>query len=271
MVWVHGGPTGQVSARTRPGEGVLHQPWHRDHRRELRRLDRLRPPVPRAAAPRSGASWTCEDADRRRAVRWPKAEDGGPGPAGHPRRLGRRLDRAGRRHDRHGRTGRCSAPRRPTSASPTCAASPDHARLRVALPGRSDRPAARLRGRVRGARARRARERAAPARSCCCRAWTIRSSRRPVGEHRRRPGRARHPATPTWRSRASRTASARRESIIASLEAELSFYGQILGFTPPGVPAVSITGRSRASARAARSQGQRATERTRWRATRGPP
>ena len=32
------------------------------------------------------------------------------------------------------------------------------------------------------------------------------------------------------------------ESIIASLEAELSFYGQILGFTPPGVPAVSITG-----------------------------
>jgi dipeptidyl aminopeptidase/acylaminoacyl peptidase len=31
------------------------------------------------------------------------------------------------------------------------------------------------------------------------------------------------------------------ESIIASLEAELSFYGQILGFSPPGVPAVSIT------------------------------
>jgi dipeptidyl aminopeptidase/acylaminoacyl peptidase len=32
------------------------------------------------------------------------------------------------------------------------------------------------------------------------------------------------------------------ESIMASLEAELSFYGQILGFTPPGVPAVSLTG-----------------------------
>jgi dipeptidyl aminopeptidase/acylaminoacyl peptidase len=31
------------------------------------------------------------------------------------------------------------------------------------------------------------------------------------------------------------------ETIIASLEAELSFYGQILGFTPPGVPAVAIT------------------------------
>ncbi len=32
------------------------------------------------------------------------------------------------------------------------------------------------------------------------------------------------------------------ESIIASLEAELSFYGQIMGFTPPGVPPVALTG-----------------------------
>lgn len=32
------------------------------------------------------------------------------------------------------------------------------------------------------------------------------------------------------------------ESIIASLEAELSFYGQILGFMPPGVPPVRLTG-----------------------------
>ena len=31
------------------------------------------------------------------------------------------------------------------------------------------------------------------------------------------------------------------ESMIASLEAELSFYGQILGFTPPGVPVVKLT------------------------------
>jgi dipeptidyl aminopeptidase/acylaminoacyl peptidase len=35
----------------------------------------------------------------------------------------------------------------------------------------------------------------------------------------------------------------RAESIIASLEAELSFYGQIMGFTPPGVPTVPLTGR----------------------------
>jgi dipeptidyl aminopeptidase/acylaminoacyl peptidase len=32
------------------------------------------------------------------------------------------------------------------------------------------------------------------------------------------------------------------ESIIASLEAELSFYGQIMGFTPPGVPPVPLAG-----------------------------
>ncbi len=39
------------------------------------------------------------------------------------------------------------------------------------------------------------------------------------------------------------------ESVIASLEAELSFYGQILGFTPPGVPPVRLTGRKAASKR----------------------
>jgi dipeptidyl aminopeptidase/acylaminoacyl peptidase len=32
------------------------------------------------------------------------------------------------------------------------------------------------------------------------------------------------------------------ESIVASLEAELSFYGQIMGFTPPGVPPVPLNG-----------------------------
>jgi dipeptidyl aminopeptidase/acylaminoacyl peptidase len=32
----------------------------------------------------------------------------------------------------------------------------------------------------------------------------------------------------------------RAETITASLEAELSFYGQILGFTPPGIPSVSL-------------------------------
>jgi dipeptidyl aminopeptidase/acylaminoacyl peptidase len=30
------------------------------------------------------------------------------------------------------------------------------------------------------------------------------------------------------------------ETIIAALEAELAFYGQIMGFTPPGVPPVKL-------------------------------
>ena len=34
----------------------------------------------------------------------------------------------------------------------------------------------------------------------------------------------------------------RAENIVTSLEAELSFYGQIMGFTPPGVPRVPLTG-----------------------------
>ena len=38
--------------------------------------------------------------------------------------------------------------------------------------------------------------------------------------------------SPTWRSRASSTASASAENIIRSLEAELWFYGAVFGFTP---------------------------------------
>jgi dipeptidyl aminopeptidase/acylaminoacyl peptidase len=34
----------------------------------------------------------------------------------------------------------------------------------------------------------------------------------------------------------------RAETIIASLEAEVSFYGQIMGFTPPGIPPVPLMG-----------------------------
>jgi len=47
------------------------------------------------------------------------------------------------------------------------------------------------------------------------------------------------------------------ESIIASLEAELSFYGQILGFTPPGVPPVKLTSGKAASGRAASGRAAR--------------
>jgi len=34
----------------------------------------------------------------------------------------------------------------------------------------------------------------------------------------------------------------RKETIAASLVAELSFYGQIMGFVPPGVPPVPLAG-----------------------------
>ena len=33
----------------------------------------------------------------------------------------------------------------------------------------------------------------------------------------------------------------RQETVIASLEAELSFYGQVFGFTPPGVPVLQLS------------------------------
>jgi dipeptidyl aminopeptidase/acylaminoacyl peptidase len=36
----------------------------------------------------------------------------------------------------------------------------------------------------------------------------------------------------------------RAESVVAALEAELSFYGQVLGFTPPGIPVLKLEGDS---------------------------
>ncbi len=33
----------------------------------------------------------------------------------------------------------------------------------------------------------------------------------------------------------------KEETLIASMEAELSFYGQIFGFEPPGIPRVELT------------------------------
>jgi len=46
------------------------------------------------------------------------------------------------------------------------------------------------------------------------------------------------------------------ESIMASLEAELSFYGQILGFAPPGIPAVKLSDGTPGK-QAASTQGKR--------------
>ena len=49
----------------------------------------------------------------------------------------------------------------------------------------------------------------------------------------------------------------RTDTIITALEAELSFYGQVLGFTPPGVPQLSLTEpRQLAQLAAAAQQGE---------------
>jgi len=46
----------------------------------------------------------------------------------------------------------------------------------------------------------------------------------------------------------------RTETIIAALEAELSFYGQVLGFTPPGIPQLTLTEPKQAAGRARPAQ-----------------
>jgi dipeptidyl aminopeptidase/acylaminoacyl peptidase len=33
----------------------------------------------------------------------------------------------------------------------------------------------------------------------------------------------------------------RTETVVTATEAELSFYGQVLGFTPPGIPVLPLT------------------------------
>jgi dipeptidyl aminopeptidase/acylaminoacyl peptidase len=59
----------------------------------------------------------------------------------------------------------------------------------------------------------------------------------------------------------------RAETIIACLEAELSFYGQILGFTPPGIPLLKLTGADPAHRR---GQGRRGEPQPGARAADGP-
>ncbi len=46
----------------------------------------------------------------------------------------------------------------------------------------------------------------------------------------------------------------RAETIIAALEAELSFYGQVLGFTPPGIPQLTLTEPQKAAREAMAAQ-----------------
>ena len=52
----------------------------------------------------------------------------------------------------------------------------------------------------------------------------------------------------------------RAATIITALEAELSFYGQVLGFTPPGIPQLSLTEPRQAAGEAAAAQEAAAQE-----------
>jgi dienelactone hydrolase len=52
----------------------------------------------------------------------------------------------------------------------------------------------------------------------------------------------------------------RAETIIAALEAELSFYGQVLGFTPPGIPQLTLTEPRKAAQEAMAAQEGAAAE-----------
>ena len=175
VAFVHGGPTGQSVPHRGRLDGLialLHQPRHRRRRRQLRRVDRLRPRVPQPAARavgrrrRRGHRGRRARAGRRRARR--------PRPARHRGRLGRRLDGAGRADDvRRVRLRRLAVRRRRADQLRQ-----GHARLRVALPRRADRSAARGRASSTSSVRRSTTSTGCPARCCCCRASTTRSCRR---------------------------------------------------------------------------------------------
>ncbi len=58
VVFVHGGPTSHVGRRGIRQDRILHEPWNRRARRQLRRVDRIRPRSTASACSDSGASST---------------------------------------------------------------------------------------------------------------------------------------------------------------------------------------------------------------------
>ena len=134
---------------------------------------------------------------------------------------------------------RCSAPRRRTTASRTCAARGHHARLRVPLPRWPGRAAARFRGDLR---------RAFPA-ACQHRTCPILQLHGlddpivpPAQSHAIAAQLAHHGIRHALLDFAGESHGFRRtETIIAALEAELSFYAQNLGFPHPDTPMLAST------------------------------
>ena len=218
--------------------GVLHQPRHRRRRRQLRRLDRLRPRVPRTGCAASGASSTSRTASPRRRP-WSTRGDRRPGAARDPRRLGRRLDDAGRADRRP----TCSRPARRTSGWPSCCSFAEdthdfESRYLDGLVGPLPEAATRYVERAPLSHGRPAR----PAPCCCCRASTTRSCRRRRRELFRDALPAKGFRTPTSTFEGESHGFRKREHrSLRATEAELSFYGQVMGFEPRNVEPIELT------------------------------
>ena len=228
-------PHRAVAGRVLPGGRVLHLPRPRGRRRPVRRFHRLRPRLPRG--PRRQLGGRGRGGLRRRR---PLARRGGSGPrrAGRdPRRQRGRVHRPGRPH----RDRRLLRRAPPTTASPTCGRWPR--RPTTSSPATwtpsSDR-CPRPRPSTRSAR-RCPTSTTCPARCCCCRGPTTPWCR--ARRRRRSPQRcaARGCRTPWSSSPASSTGSAGPRTSPPPLEAELSFYGQVWGFDPPGVPRLTLS------------------------------
>ena len=95
VAFVHGGPTSPAGAVDGGDVRLLHQPRHRRRRRQLRRLDRVRPRVPGAAARAVGRRRRRGHRRRRAGPRRRRA--GRPWPARDRGRFGRRAGRCCRR------------------------------------------------------------------------------------------------------------------------------------------------------------------------------
>ena len=240
VVWVHGGPDGQRAATARHREGLLHQPRHWRRGRELRGLERLRPPLPRAAAPPVGGGGR-GGRHRCRA----RAGRGGRGRRRPGWRSAAARPAAGQRWPRSPPTPRL---RRCSAAATSYFGVADLREFATQTHDFESRYLDGLIGPLPGFEA-------------------VYAERSPAGHVSRGdlpdpaaagPGRPGRPARPSPRPSppsspptASRHAYLafegeshgfrRSETIITSLEAELSFYAQILGFTPPGIPELKLT------------------------------